>query len=132
MLIGAESTDVCNGVDANGKRLDLRAVSALTSTFRGKVANHGAVLERAVIGELVAQVSGNAVVSAEGTVVRGRSGENDVRAQLREPLGTRAYKTWLCAHLVATPLAVLADTARCAWLHCDAVADLEVLHFLTN
>ena len=46
--------------------------------------DHGAILECAVIRELVAQVSGDAIVPAERTVVRGRSGEDDIRAQLNE------------------------------------------------
>ena len=36
------------------------------------------------------------------------------------------------AHLIATLLASIANTASCTWLHRDAVAGLEVLHLAAN
>ena len=44
--------------------------------------HHCAILEREVVRELVAEVGGNGVVACEGTVVRGRCGEDHIRAEL--------------------------------------------------
>ena len=54
--------------------------------------DHGAVFEREVVRELVAEVGGDGVVPREGAVVRGRGGEDDLRAELggwRETACTR-------------------------------------------
>ena len=58
------------------------SVSGVRERGSGSGTHHCAILEREVVRELVAEVGGNGVVACEGTVVRGRCGEDHIRAEL--------------------------------------------------
>ena len=90
--------------------------------------HHSTILEGKVIWELVADVGGETVVTAQCTVVRGSSSELNVWAELPNSKLSSVNDEWYVnANIVATLLAVLALTASSTRLHCDTVTCLQAV-----
>src|SRR5258706_5318882 len=64
-LVRADLGEGVDGMDADCEGLD-----------------HRTVFKREVVGELVCEVGGDAVVAGESTIIRRSCGENDIRAEL--------------------------------------------------
>jgi len=93
--------------------------------------DHRTVFERKVVGELICEVGGDAVVAAESTIIRWSCSETDVGAEL----GIRVSGAWQvdnAAYLVLASFASFTNSASRTWFDCDTCARFEMRYARTN